>query len=163
MDINFPALLGMVSSLWGGGAVDSDPQAFLRHIYEPPASETVALAEDDIYSHRLLSLFDAYHDEARFTLTAADVGEAPVELVPFDPLSLGQSPRDLTISEPVVSDNRAMADIHFTSASGPVQLSVSMIEQEDGWRIDDVASFGGDQDNQWLLSWLLQYDPVGAR
>ena len=35
-----------------------------------------------------------------------------------------------------------------------------MVKEADGWKVDDVASLGGDQN--WLLSWLLQYDPFGA-
>lgn len=161
MDFSFPAVIGMVSVLWGGGAPDTGPKAFLEHVYDPPTSEQTALTQNEIYSDRLLDLFDHYHKEARLTLTSAPADPGPVELVPFDPLSLGQTPTDLKISDPVIRDDHAMADISFDANSGPVQLSVSMVQEDGSWRIDDIASFGGDG-QQWLLSWLLQYDPVGA-
>ena len=39
-------------------------------------------------------------------------------------------------------------------------ISVAMVREADGWKVDDVASLAGSQN--WLLSWLLQYDPFSV-
>jgi hypothetical protein len=40
-------------------------------------------------------------------------------------------------------------------------LSLALVKEADGWKVDDIASLG--EGENWLLSWLLQYDPFAIR
>ena len=160
MDFNWPAIVGLVSWLWGGVPADigNSPQSLLEAIYNPPATAESTLTADEVYSDRLQTLFASYFAEEQ-TILASTAGEPPpINLIPFDPLSLVTAPGDVSISVPVVTGAQATATVGFTGEDGPVQLSLFMIEQQDGWRIDDVASFNANG-QQWLLSWILRYDP----
>ena len=37
----------------------------------------------------------------------------------------------------------------------------ALVKEADGWKVDDIASLG--EGENWLLSWLLQYDPFAIR
>ena len=145
----------------GPAEVDASPRGLLEAVYASPASAEDILDADEIYSDRLQYLFKSYFSEAHLTPASANLAPAPVNLVPFDPLSLAVAPSQVNISEPLIENSYATANVNFDSDEGPVRLSVSMIEEAEGWRIDDVASFG-DGDKQWLLSWMLRYDPAFA-
>lgn len=164
MDLSWPAIIGLMSTLWGGVPADADatPKGLLEAIYSARAQAERTITEADIYSDQLMLLFAEYHAEQQVTLASSSEVAPPVDLIPFDPLSATLPPRNLVISEPVVLNSQATATVSFEKGSMPVQLSIFMVEQSQGWRIDDVASF--DANGQpWLLSWLLRYDPVGAQ
>ena len=67
---------------------------------------------------------------------------------------------DLAISDPVVAKDKALVTVSFTNFDQATLLSLSLVRAADGWKVDDVASLG-DGEN-WLLSWLLQYDPFSV-
>ena len=159
MEFSLPAVIGLVSVLWGGmpAAVDATPQGLIEAVYAQPAAER-SLQAEDVYSDRLQDQFGIYFANQDATLlTAADI-TPPIDLVPFDPLSLLASAGPVVISEPVVTGRQATATVTVEKGTGPAQLSLFLVEQDNGWRIDDIASFdaGG---QPWLLSWLLRYDP----
>jgi hypothetical protein len=160
MDFSLPAIIGLATSLLGGAPApyDSTPATLLATLYAASAGVEKPLTADDVYSDRLQTLFLEHEIDSQITLASTDDIAPPVDLEPFDPLSLATAPQPVAISEPVVHGRQATATVTFDNASGPVQLSVFMIEQSEGWRIDDIASF--DADGQpWLLSLLLSEDP----
>ena len=159
MDFSLPAAIGLVTTLLGGtpAAIDATPKSLVEALYAQPIAET-ALAPADVYSTRLQTLFADYVHNQQAMLIAASDAPPPIELIPFDPLTLLSASGPVTLSEPVVDGQQALAIVSMSTHAGPTQLSLFLVEQADGWRIDDVASFsGGGQ--PWLLSWVLRYDP----
>ena len=67
---------------------------------------------------------------------------------------------DLSIGEPVVMGDTATVTVSFHNFDQPTLLSLSLVKEAGGWKVDDVASLGGGQ--HWLLSWVLQYDPFSV-
>ncbi len=164
MDFSWPALVGLISMLWGGmpADIDSTPESLLEAVYRmSPAAEQQTLGANAIYSDRLLNLFMQHEIDIQVTLAASSTRPPPLELIPFDPLTLGSEPHNVVISEPDIRGHQATTIVSFDNANGPVQLSVFLVEQNAGWRIDDVAAFSGSGD-PWLLSRLLQDDTAGA-
>jgi hypothetical protein len=53
-----------------------------------------------------------------------------------------------------------MIAVSFHNFDQASLLSLSLTQESDGWKVDDVASLG--QGEHWLLSWLLQYDPFSV-
>lgn len=159
MDFGIGAALALVGTLWSGPAdPNADLKAFVASLYDPQPAHT--LAADEVYSDRLQALMEAHRNGAHVTAIAAGEHQPPAELLDFNPLENMQG-GSVTIGEPVVSGDHALISVATTTEDTPVQLSLSLIHQTDGWRVDDVASFGADG-RQWLLSWLLQYDPAAA-
>ncbi len=158
MDFGIGAALALVGSLWSGPAdPNADLTAFVTALYAPQPAQT--LAADQVYSDRLQALMQAHRDGAHVTAVAT-AEQPPAELVDFNPLENAHG-GDVTIGAPVVTGDRALVPVATTAADGSTQLSLSLVHQQNGWRVDDVASFGSDG-RQWLLSWLLQYDPAAA-
>ena len=58
------------------------------------------------------------------------------------------------------TSDRALATVTFHNFDHTSLLAITMKREHDGWKVDDIASMGSDQN--WLLSWLLQYDPFGV-
>jgi len=160
MDFSFAAIIGLVTAIWGGMPADADanPKSLIEAIYSQPATEAEALTADDVYSTRLQGLFAGYFRNQDTTILTASGEAPPINLIPFDPLSLVASSGQVEISEPLMGDRQATITVDIERDSGSSQLSLFLIEQDDGWRIDDIASFdaGG---QPWLLSWILRYDP----
>ena len=86
--------------------------------------------------------------------------DAPA-ILSFDPFIEGSNSLllDLQIGEPMVMGDRATAGVTFHNFDHKSLLNLSLVKEADGWKVDDIASLGGEQN--WLLSWLLQYDPFG--
>lgn len=83
-------------------------------------------------------------------------------MLAFDPFIEGQNSllMDVVIGEPVITGDRAVSTVSFHNFDHLSLISVAMVREADGWKVDDVASLAGSQN--WLLSWLLQYDPFGV-
>ena len=160
MDFSWPAIAGAVSSLWGvlPAADINDPRAFLDALYAPQPGAERVLTADDVYSDRLETLFDDYAAHETTIQIASTEAPPPVDLEPFDPVSVIAASGPARISEPVIDNHRATAVVSFGTGNDARQLNLFLVEQDDGWRIDDVASTGSDG-NPWLLSYLLRYDP----
>ena len=153
MDLTFFGLLPM---LFGGAPADS-PRALLDALYQPlQAGEQVNLEVH--YSDQLQSLVanNLAINAVDQTGTAVDPGAPPI--VEFNPFLNGTeaSLANLSVTEPVVQGDTAVALVSFEAASVPTILTISMVNDGE-WKIDDVASVG--QGEKWLYSWLLQYDP----
>ena len=56
--------------------------------------------------------------------------------------------------------HRAIVDVSYKNFDHPSVLTISLVRNPEGWKVDDVASLGAD--DHWLLSWLLTYDPTGV-
>ena len=157
MDLTFFGLLPM---LFGGAPADS-PRALLDTIYEPLiAGEQVNLEEH--YSDRLQMLVsnNLALNAVEQTGTAIDP-EAPA-IVEFNPFLNGTDTNlsNLSVTEPVVQGQTAVALVSFGTNSVTTILTISMINDSE-WKIDDIASVGSGE--KWLYSWLLQYDPFNQQ
>lgn len=160
MDFSLAAVIGLVAALWGGmpANADANPRSLIEAVYSQPATEAEALTPEQVYSNRLQRLFADYFRNQEATVLATSEDPPPIDLIPFDPLSLVASSGAVAISDPVMGDRQATITVDIEREAGPSQLSLFLVEQDDGWRIDDIASF--DADGQpWLLSWILRYDP----
>ena len=131
-----------------------DPKALVEAIYAPYTTLGTAREQDpaQYYSERLRGLV-----ATNAAPTAA--GDAAPAVLDFNPFIGGQQAllRDLVIGAPVLLKGKAMVTVSFTNFDRSSLLALSLVKQADGWKVDDVASLG--EGENWLLSWLLQYDP----
>ncbi|MEO6014936.1 MAG: hypothetical protein ABIQ30_15300 [Devosia sp.] len=141
-----------------------DPKALVDAIYVPYQTPGVAAAQDpaQYYSERLRGLISGHAAKATEELLS---GEAPPDTGPIAP-GLSFNPfidaqhsllMDLAIGQPVILKNKAIVTVSFNNFDHATLLSLSLVKDPDGWKVDDVASLG--EGENWLLSWLLQYDP----
>jgi hypothetical protein len=148
--------IGMV-----GGAIAYDsPRALAEAIYEPytvgPQNEA---GLERFYSSRLKALYAAHLERQSIDGQGTTVDPDAPDLLAFDPFIEGQNSLllDLVIAEPVISGDRASVTVSFHNFDHKSLITLGMVREADGWKVDDVASLAGEQN--WLLSWLLQYDP----
>lgn len=154
MDFTF---FGLVPMLFGGAPADT-PRALLDSIYQP----LMAGEQQNIEAHYSDHLQELV--VANLELNVLDGSGRPMDpgapaVVEFNPFLNGYDAalQHLTVTEPVLSGNAAVALVGFDNADGASILSVSMIHENGEWKIDDIASVGAGE--KWLYSWLLQYDP----
>jgi hypothetical protein len=144
-----------------------DPKALVDAIYAPYQVAGQAGAQDPMqfYSERLKGLVSAHAAEAVNTLLDSDTVDSVDDVGPVAP-ALSFNPfidaqhsllMDLSIGQPVVLGEKAIVTVAFHNFDQATLLSLSLVRDPDGWKVDDVASLG--QGENWLLSWLLQYDP----
>ena len=138
-----------------------DPKALVSAIYEqyrpgmPKGDPTV------YYSARLKGIYDQALEDEVFTSDAAMTG---AEFTP-DPVFNPFLPDDsallfhVSIGEPAVIDDRAVVSVSYHNFDQPRLVTIALVRDGDGWKVDDVASMGSDE--HWLLSWALTYDPLG--
>lgn len=140
-----------------------DPKALLDAVYKPYIEGQRPASFDTNFSARLKLLYAKSLEShvAEASTDGPDVGRSP--LLAFDPFIEGQHSLllDLAITDPVVSGTHAVATVSFHNFDHASVLAVSMVKEPDGWKVDDIASLGGTQN--WLLSWLLQYDPFSVK
>jgi hypothetical protein len=148
-----------------------DPKALVEAIYQPYASGQKQADLNQFYSARLKQLYAqsiARHSEVAMGSDGAGAGSADVQPLPtpqphdllnFDPFIEGQNAliNDLSIGEPQVLGDRAVVPVSFHNFDHASLMSLSLVKEPDGWKVDDIAALGGAEN--WLLSWLLQYDP----
>ena len=142
-----------------------DPKALVTAIYQPYQTPGAAAEQDpaQFYSERLKGLVSAHAAKAAGDLLegATDgAGTGPVApALSFNPFIDAQHSllMDLSIGEPVLMADKALVTVSFHNFDQPTLLSLSLVKDSTGWKIDDVASLGAGE--HWLLSWLLQYDP----
>jgi hypothetical protein len=159
------AMFGLVSA--PAFAFD-DPKALVAAIYAPYQTPGAAADQDpaQYYSERLKGLVSGHAAKAAETLisspdTGTDIGPVAPALS-FNPFIDAQHSllMDLAIGDPIVMADKAMVTVSFHNFDQATLLSLSLVKDPEGWKIDDVASLG--QGEHWLLSWLLQYDPFGV-
>ncbi len=162
-------LLGIVLALIAAPAFAfDDPKALVTAIYAPYQTPGAAAEQDPAryYSERLKGLVSGHAAKAAADLLSSpnggtDTGDVAPALS-FNPFIDAQHSllMDLAVGEPVVIADKAMVSVSFHNFDQATLLSLSLVKDPDGWKVDDVASLG--QGEHWLLSWLLQYDPFSA-
>ena len=155
------ALLPMLAP--GVQAAESydDPKALVSAIYDDYHLGRTVADPSVYYSTRLKGIFDQAIENDVFASDAAMSGsEFTLDAVfnPFLP-DLNALLFDVAIGEPAVINDRALVTVSYHNFDQPRLLSISMIKQDDGWKVDDVSSMGNEE--HWLLSWALTYDPLG--
>ena len=142
-------------------AYDS-PKALVEAIYQPYTVGQKQDAPEQFYSARLKGLLAANLERQGTDQTGTPVDFDAPDMLAFDPFIEGQNSLllDLVIAEPVINGDSAVVTVTFHNFDHRSLISIAMIREQDGWKVDDVASLTGSQN--WLLSWLLQYDPFGV-
>lgn len=136
----------------------SDPKALVQAIYDgykPGAAKSDPTVH---YSERLKGIAQLARDNAQVTPARGNELE-PVADPAFNPFLPDDNALlfDLVISEPVKLDGRAVITVTYHNFDQPRLLSVSLVDENGSWKVDDVASLGSDV--PWLLSWALAADP----
>ncbi len=162
-------ILGIVLALMAAPVFAfDDPKALVAAIYAPYQTPGAARQQDpaQFYSERLKGLVSGHAAKATSDMlnnpdAGADTGDAAPALS-FNPFIDAQHSLllDLSIGEPIVLADTAMVSVSFHNFDQATLLSLSLVKDPDGWKVDDVASLG--QGEHWLLSWLLQYDPFSV-
>lgn len=133
-----------------------NPRSLVDAIYAPYTTLGAARDQDpaQYYSERLRGLVSA---------NAAAQGDNPAPILDFNPFIGAKEAmlRDLTIGEPILNADKAMVTVSFHNFAHASLLALSLVRDADGWKVDDIASLG--EGENWLLSWLLQYDPFAIR
>ncbi len=156
------SLLLIIGFTGAAGAYDN-PKALVEAIYQPySAGEKHADGLEKFYSARLKDLYAANVERQGVDQKGAAVDPDAPDMLAFDPFIEGQNSLllDVVISEPVLNGDRAVSTVSFHNFDHMSLISVAMVREADGWKVDDVASLAGSQN--WLLSWLLQYDPFSV-
>ncbi len=155
MKVLFSALAMTLAMCLPSWAFD-DPKALVDAIYAPYMTLGAATAQDpaQYYSERLRGLVAA---------NAAPQGEEAPPVLAFNPFIGAKQAllRDLSIGTPVGNTERAIVTVSFGNFDEVSLLALSLVREGDGWKVDDIASLG--EGENWLLSWLLQYDPFAIR
>lgn len=150
----FAALCGV---LWSFPALAFDsPRALIEAIYQPYQNSGERGDISRFFSERLL---DIWRGQTATAVASTEASPHAQDLAGFDPFVQGDAffPFDLVISEPAMLDDRAIATVSYRNFGEPSLLSLSMVRETEGWKVDDIASMG-DGEN-WLFSWLLTVDP----
>ena len=152
------ALIAMLLAAWTLPAFAyDDPKALVDAIYAPYTTLGTAQEQDpaQFYSERLKGLVAA-------NAAGATAENAP-PVLEFNPFIGAKQAllRDLSIGTPVGNSEQAIVTVSFGNFGDISLLSLSLLKEADGWKVDDIASLG--EGENWLLSWLLQYDPFAIR
>lgn len=158
-------IIGLLLALGLTGAASAfdDPKALLEAIYAPYTAGRTPGDREQYYSARLKGLYAANLERQSLDAkTGTEVDPNAPDLVGFDPFIEGDHALllNLSIGTPVVQGERALATVTFHNFDHTSLLAITMKREPDGWKVDDIASMGSEQN--WLLSWLLQYDPFGV-
>ena len=148
-------LLLVLATMTPAWAYD-DPKALVDAIYAPYTTLGVAQDQDpaQFYSERLKGLV---------ALNATAAGDNPAPVLDFNPFIGAKQAllRDLAIGTPVGNNEQAIVTVSFGNFGDISLLSLALVKEADGWKVDDIASLG--EGENWLLSWLLQYDPFAIK
>jgi hypothetical protein len=136
-----------------------DPRALLSAIYEPYQQGKRHESLDPFYSNRLKGLFIDHANRVTADVSALAPDTDAVQDRSFNPFLDSDNALllDVSIGEPVVLGDNALATVSFHNFDHPSLLSIAMVKESDGWKVDDVTSTGAGEN--WMLSWLLMYDP----
>jgi len=149
-------IVAIVVALCAPAAAYDNPKALVDAIYAPYTTLGAATDQDpaQYYSERLRGLVAA---------NAAPQGEGAPPVLEFNPFIGAKQAllRDLAISAPVGNADKAIVTVSFGNFDQVSLLALSLVREDDGWKVDDIASLG--EGENWLLSWLLQYDPFAIR
>ncbi|MDR3470445.1 MAG: hypothetical protein P4M09_01940 [Devosia sp.] len=157
--------LGAALLLTGGARADNydDPKALVAALYDPYTHGQQPANLAAFYSDGLKLLFARHLQQAQYSGgIGAGVDVAAAKQPEFDPFVNAKRYLllDLRIGDPVIDGDRAIVDVSYKNFDHPSVLTISLVRNPEGWKVDDVASLGAD--DHWLLSWLLTYDPTGV-
>jgi hypothetical protein len=157
-------VLAAMAALFAGSAwadEPTDPKGLVTAIYAPYLAHTRPSDPAVYYSDGLKALFAKHRLEDQTTGVGMSPKAKPAA-TDFDPFVSDSRYllMDLDIADAVVSGDHAMVTVSYKNFDHPTVLTISLLHAAEGWKVDDVASLGGDQ--HWLLSWLLNYDPMGV-
>lgn len=128
----------------------SDPRALLEALYAGygPAYDYPP-DQAPLRSERLNALYDRDLQQANGELGRID----------FDPFVNGQdyAITGLEIGEPYLAGGKAVVRVSFENFGTPNELGVLLVQEDGGWRIDDV--WNGDEDYSYDLLDILQGPP----
>jgi len=153
----------LILGVTGTAVAYDDPKALVEAIYQPyAAGQKHQDGLEQFYSSRLKGLYAANAERQAVDQKGRALDPDAPAMLTFDPFIEGQNSllMDLAISDPVTSGDRAIATVSFHNFDHMSLMSLSLVKEADGWKVDDVASLAGTQN--WLLSWLLQYDPFSV-
>lgn len=156
--------IGFGLALAGAAQAFDDPKALLQAIYAPYIEGRKAPEPDSWYSSRLKVLYaENLAGHVKDQVTGENIDPDAPPMLSFDPFIEGQHSLllDVAITDPVVSGKYAVSNVSFHNFDHASLLSISLVKEDDGWKVDDIASLGNEQ--KWLLSWLLQYDPFSVK
>jgi hypothetical protein len=141
--------------------VFSNPKELVAAIYDDYNLGRTVADPSVYYSTRLKAIFDQAIENDVFASDAAMSGAVFKLNAVFNPFlpDVNALLFDVAIGEPAIIDDRAVINVSYHNFDQPRLLSISMIHENDGWHVDDVASMGNE--DHWLLSWALTYDPLG--
>lgn len=136
-----------------------NPKTLLEAIYQPYQSGQRHESLDPFYSNRLKGLFIDHANRATDDVVALAPESDASPNRTFNPFLDSDNALllDVKIGEPVVLGDNALATVSFHNFDHPSLLTVAMVKEADGWKVDDVTSTGAGEN--WMLSWLLIYDP----
>lgn len=157
------ASLLLIIGITGAASAYDNPKALVEAIYQPySAGQKHQGGLEQFYSTRLKDLYADNLERQTVDQKGAAVDPDAPDMLAFDPFIEGQNSLllDLVIGEPVLNGDRAVSTVSFHNFDHLSLISVAMVREADGWKVDDVASLAGSQN--WLLSWLLQYDPFSV-
>lgn len=156
------ASLLLILGFTGAAVAYDDPKALVDAIYQPYAAGQKHDGLEQFYSSRLKDLYAANLERQAVDQKGAAVDPDAPAMLAFDPFIEGQNSLllDLVVGEPVMNGDRAVVTVSFHNFDHMSLISLSLVKEADGWKVDDVASLAGSQN--WLLSWLLQYDPFSV-
>lgn len=151
-------LIGLLALVSPAAAFD-DPRSLVTAIYAPYQSGKVHASLDPFYSNRLKGLFIDHNMRVTGDVASIEPATDATPPVDFNPFIDAQNALllDVLIGEPVILGDQALATVSFHNFDHPSLLTIAMIREADGWKVDDVSSTGSGQN--WMLSWLLLYDP----
>ena len=113
------------------------PQALLEAFYQPYLDG--AFPEDEA-AFQSVALQGLYAHDAEIT------PEGEMGAIEFDPYINGQDYdiSNLVIGTPEVSGDQTTVVVSFDNFDQPTTLSYDLVLEDDGWKIDDVASDEGE-------------------
>ena len=151
----------MLAPAVNAAEVFSSPKELVRAIYDDYNLGRTVADPSVYYSTRLRAVFDQAIENDVFASDAAMSGSEFTLNAVFNPFlpDVNALLFDVAIGEPTVVDDRAVVNVSYHNFDQPRLLSISMVRENEGWRVDDVASMG--KEDHWLLSWALTYDPLG--
>mgnify|MGYP000503873535 CR=1 FL=1 len=130
---------GLFAALTGLAAAQSyaTPEAMLQAFYQPYLDDDFPADDSGFRSRALQGLYD--HD-------AEITPEGEIGAIEFDPFINGQdySISNLVIEPAEISGDTATDVVSFDNFDQPMVLTYSLVREDDGWKIDDVASDQGD-------------------
>jgi hypothetical protein len=141
--------------------VFSNPRELVAAIYDDYNLGRTVADPSVYYSTRLKAVFDQAIENEVFASDAAMNGSEFTLNAVFNPFlpDVNALLFDVAIGEAAIIDDRAVVNVSYHNFDQPRLLSIAMIREDGGWRVDDVASMG--KEDHWLLSWALTYDPLG--